>query len=553
VWFWLGIGLALFLVLVVGYDLVQKSHAILRNFPIVGHFRYMLETIGPELRQYIVTSNNEERPFSRDQRTWVYASSKKENNYFGFGTDEKIELEPNYIIIKHSTFGPAVHAQQRDAERGEEDADQEPVVADRPKPTEERPEPEQRRAPDARYDFPVQDLRPYTLPCAKVLGGHRERKHAFRPRSLVGISGMSFGSLSGPAVEAMNRGSEIAGCMQNTGEGGISPYHLHGGDLIWQIGTGYFGCRDADGNFSMERFLDAVDRHPVRAVEIKLSQGAKPGLGGLLPAAKVTAEIAEIRGVPEGKDVISPAHHRAFHDVDSMLDFVETLADATGLPVGIKSAVGEETFWRDLAYRVATEDRAVDFITIDGGEGGTGAAPLVFADHVALPFKQAFSRVYGIFAEASAEQRVVWFGAGKLGFPEEALLACALGVDMINVGREAMLAVGCIQAQRCHTGHCPTGVATQNKWLMRGLVPTDKAARLANYVVSLRKELLWLSRACGVEHPGLTTGHHIELLDANHGSRDLYEAFCYEPGWGLPAAVDRRAIRHIMDSLEPEH
>jgi glutamate synthase domain-containing protein 2 len=236
-----------------------------------------------------------------------------------------------------------------------------------------------------------------------------------------------------------------------------------------------------------------------------------------------------------------------------MLDFVERIANATGLPVGIKAAVGEDTFWRDLAYRIESEDRAVDFITIDGGEGGTGAAPLVFADHVALPFKQAFSRVYTIFAEAGAEQKVVWFGSGKLGFPEEALLACALGVDMINVGREAMMAVGCIQAQRCHTGHCPTGVATQNKWLMRGLVPTDKAARVANYVVTLRKELLWLSRACGVEHPGLTTGHHIELLDANHGSRDLYEAFRYEPGWGLPAAADRRAIRHIMDSLEPDH
>lgn len=552
-WSWLGIGLAVFLLAVVAYDLIQRRHAILRNFPIIGHFRYMLETVGPELRQYIVTSNNEERPFSRDQRTWVYASAKNENNYFGFGTDEKIELEPNYIIIKHSTFGPAVHDKQRDAELGVEDDAEEPVVADRPKPTAGGPEPEKRRAPDTRYDFPVRDLRPYALPCAKVLGGHRDRKQAFRPPSLVGISGMSFGSLSGPAVEAMNRGSQIAGCLHNTGEGGISPYHQHGGDLIWQIGTGYFGCRDADGNFSMERFLAAVDEHPVRAVEVKLSQGAKPGLGGLLPGAKVTAEIAAIRGVPEGKDVISPAHHKAFFDVDSMLDFVETLADATGLPVGIKSAVGEETFWRDLAYRVATEDRAVDFITIDGGEGGTGAAPLVFADHVALPFKQAFSRVYAIFAEAGAEQKVVWFGAGKLGFPEEALLACALGVDMVNVGREAMLAVGCIQAQRCHTGHCPTGVATQNKWLMRGLVPTDKAARVANYIVSLRKEILWLSRACGVEHPGLTTGHHIELLDAAHGSRDLYEAFHYEPGWGLPAAADRKAIRHIMDSLDLEH
>jgi glutamate synthase domain-containing protein 2 len=540
-WQWAGAAAIGLLVAVIVYDLFQTQHAILRAFPIIGHFRYWLEAVGPELRQYIVTSNNEERPFSRDQRRWVYASAKRENNYFGFGTDEKIELEPDYIIIKHATFGPGVHHEQRDAERGVEDPEREPVVADRPSKADE---------PHHRYDFPVQDLRPYTLPCAKVLGGHRNREKAFRPDSVIGISGMSFGSLSAAAVEAMNRGARICGCLHNTGEGGISPYHLHGGDLIWQIGTAYFGCREPDGSFSRSRFLEAVDEHPVRAVEIKLSQGAKPGLGGLLPGAKVTREIAEIRGVPAGKDVISPAHHTAFSSVDELLDFVEDIAQTTGLPVGIKSAVGESDFWRDLAYRIATEDRAVDFITIDGGEGGTGAAPLVFSDHVALPFRQGFSRVYRIFTEAGAEQSVVWFGSGRLGFPETALLAFALGVDMVNVGREAMMAVGCIQAQRCHTDHCPTGVATQNKWLMRGLVPTDKAARLANYVVTLRKELLWLSRACGVEHPGLTTGHHVELLDAHHGSRDLYAAFGYEPGCGLPGAHDRHAIRGIMDELE---
>ncbi|MGD8494926.1 MAG: FMN-binding glutamate synthase family protein [Gemmatimonadales bacterium] len=549
-WAWIGAAFVGLIVGVVVYDLFQTQHAILRAFPVIGHFRYWLESVGPELRQYIVTSNNEERPFSRDQRRWVYASAKRENNYFGFGTDEKIELEPDYVIIKHAAFGPGVHHEQRDAERGVEDLERPPIVADRPEKNVEAPA----GAPASRfrYDFPVQDLRPYTLPCAKVLGGHRGREKAFRPESIVGISGMSFGSLSAAAVEAMNRGAKICGCLHNTGEGGISPHHAHGGDLIWQIGTAYFGCREPDGSFSRSRFLEAVDEHPVRAVEIKLSQGAKPGLGGLLPGAKVTPEIARIRGVPEGKDVISPAHHSAFGNVDEMLDFVEDLAEATGLPVGIKSAVGESNMWRDLAHIVATEDRGVDFITIDGGEGGTGAAPLVFADHVALPFRQGFSRVFRIFAEEDAEHKVVWFGSGKLGFPESALLACALGVDMVNVGREAMMAVGCIQAQRCHTGNCPTGVATQNKWLMRGLVPTDKAARLANYVVTLRKELLWLSRACGVEHPGLTTGHHVELLDAAHGSRDLYAAFGYEPGWGLPGAADRHAIRALMEELERE-
>ncbi len=538
-WTTIAAGLILLLLIVVLYDLVQTKHAILRNFPIIGHFRYWLEAVGPELRQYIVSSNNEERPFSRDQRRWVYASAKKENNYFGFGTDEKLELEPNFIIIKHSAFGPAPAVATGSGgsartEQGEYSESVEPV-----EPVDGC----------ATFDFPVADALPYTLPCAKVLGGDRCRDRAFRPSSVVNVSGMSFGSLSGAAVEAMNRGAAIAGCLHNTGEGGISPFHRHGGKLVWQIGTGYFGCRTADGGFDRAKFLDAVAEHPVRAIELKLSQGAKPGLGGMLPAAKVTAEIAAIRGVPVGEDVVSPSHHTAFGSVDEMLDFVESLADDSGLPVGIKSAVGEDTFWRDLASQMARGDRGVDFITIDGGEGGTGAAPLVFSDHVALPFKLAFTRVYRIFAEAGVAENVVWIGSGKLGFPETGLLAFSFGCDMINVAREAMLAVGCIQAQRCHTGHCPTGVATQSAWLMRGLVPTNKAARLANYVVALRKELLWLSRACGVEHPSLITGDHIEILDDRFGSRDIYDVFGYQPGWGLPREADRKEICRLMNEL----
>jgi glutamate synthase domain-containing protein 2 len=481
------------------YDLLQKQHAILRNFPILGHFRYILESVGPELRQYIVTSNNEELPFSRDERTWVYASAKQQNNYLGFGTDNNVERSSNYLIIKHDTLGRM----------------------------------------DTHHDEEKDPL--YRLPSAKVLGGHRRRAGAFRPESVVNISGMSFGSLSSAAVEALNRGAEICGCLHNTGEGGIAPYHLHGGDLVWQIGTGYFGCRAPDGAFDREEFLRKVERHPVRAVEIKLSQGAKPGLGGVLPGVKVTAEIAAIRGVPQGETVVSPASHRAFRSVDQMLDFVEDLADATGLPIGIKSAVGRPEFWTELADRMAAEERGVDFIAIDGGEGGTGAAPFAFADHVALPWKVGFSRVYRIFAERDVHQKVVWIGSGRLGFPETSLLAFCLGVDMINVGREAMMAIGCIQAQRCHTDHCPTGVATQNRWLVRGLDPTSKAARLANYVVALRKELTRLSHACGVDHPGLLSADHMEILDGAYGSRPLSEVFGYQPGWEFPSPQDAAA------------
>jgi len=279
----------------------------------------------------------------------------------------------------------------------------------------------------------------------------------------------------------------------------------------------------------------------VRAIELKLSQGAKPGLGGVLPAAKITPEIARIRGIPLGRDCLSPAAHSAFGDVSSMLDFIEQLAETTGLPVGIKSAVGDLGFWRDLAHAIERTGRAPDFVTIDGGEGGTGAAPLVFSDHVALPFKLGFSSVYRAFAERGVHEKVVFIGSGKLGFPEQALLALALGCDMINVAREAMLSIGCIQAQRCHTGHCPTGVATQNRWLVRGLDPTLKSARLANYLVTLRKDLTQLAHACGQVHPSLVPLDQIGIVEGPQ-TLSAREVFRYEAGWGLPPASDAAAL-----------
>jgi glutamate synthase (ferredoxin) len=501
VWAWVGLGILAFLLVVVIHDVTQKKHAVIRNFPVIGHFRYWLEAIGPELRQYIVTSNDEERPFSRDQRRWVYASSKQENNYFGFGTDNDVE-RPGYILVRHSAF--PIHT---------------------PHPGEPGYDPK------------------HVVPCVRVLGGFRNRKHAFRPMSIVNTSAMSYGSLSSAAVEAINRGVAIAGALQNTGEGGISDFHRKGGELIWQIGTGYFGCRDDAGKFSLDRLLENIQSAKVRALEIKLSQGAKPGLGGLLPAAKITPEISRIRGVPMGRDCVSPARHSAFSDVSSMLDFIEKLAEATGLPVGIKSAVGDSGFWRDLAAQIDRTKRAPDFITIDGGEGGTGAAPLVFSDHVALPFRLGFAEVYKIFAEAGVHHRVVWIGSGKVGFPETGLLALALGCDLINVAREAMLSIGCIQAQRCHTGHCPTGVATQNRWLMRGLDPTLKSARLANYLTTLRKDLLHLAHATGHEHPALVPLDAIDIIADRTRSTSARNVFGYEPGWGLPPDAEVAAMR----------
>ncbi|MFG1888731.1 glutamate synthase-related protein [Micromonospora sp. NPDC049051] len=491
-------------------DLIQRDHALLRTFPVLGRARYLLESIGPELRQYIVAGNNEERPFTRDQRRWVYASAKQQNNYFGFGTDNDIEFTPGYPIVKHRTFGRAVPPS----------------------------------APGAGHDV--------RLPCAKVLGAARGRARAFRPESVVNISAMSFGSLSGNAVEALNRGAALAGCLHNTGEGGLSPYHRKGGDLVFQIGTAYFGCRDEHGRFSLERLKDLVAGAPVRALEVKLSQGAKPSLGGLLPAAKVSAEIAATRGIPQGRDCVSPSRHAEFSDCDSLLDWVELLAAETGLPVGIKSAVGDLGFWEELTTLMRDTGRGVDFVTVDGGEGGTGAAPLIFTDSVSLPFQQGFARVYKVFAERDLHEQVVFVGAGKLGLPDNAVVAFALGCDMVNVGREAMLAIGCIQAQKCHTDTCPTGVATQNPWLARGVDPGSKSVRAANYIRTLRRDLVKVAEACGVEHPGLIDTDAIEILDGRTASHPLHEVYGYRPEWGLPSAADRAEIVRLMTAEAPQ-
>ena len=485
-------------------DMRQTRYPILRTFPVLGHARMAISSIGPELRQYIVAGNNEERPFTRDQRDWVYESAEGRATTFGFGTDNDLEFLEGYPVIKQRTFSAV-------------------TVSSKPHAGEQ-----------------------LSLPPAKVLGAARGRARAFRPDSVVNISAMSFGSLSGPAVESLNRGAALAGALHNTGEGGLSPYHQNGADLVFQIGTAYFGVRDAEGRFDMDRLVALTQEHPVRAIEIKLSQGAKPGLGGLLPAAKITEEIAAIRGIPTDRDCASPSRHTAFHDVDSLLDLVEDIADRTGLPVGIKSAVGDMGFWEELAAAMVPRERGVDFITVDGGEGGTGAAPLVFSDAVSLPFRLGFPRVYRVFAEAGLTDDVVFVGSGKLGIPENAVVAFALGVDMINVAREPMLAIGCIQALKCHTDRCPTGVATQHPWLTRGVDPTDKAVRCAAYLRSLRRELVKVSGAVGVPHPSLIGPLDVELAKGTRESSTLAEIYGYQSGWGLPGEADVRAITELM-------
>ncbi len=462
------------------------AQTIKHNFPVVGHLRYLLEKIGPELRQYIVANNREELPFKRSERSWIYASAKRQNNYTGFGTDQDL-FSAGYIFINPAMFNYVP-------------AKNHPSTTD--------------------MSF---------VPCAKIMGEYNKRRKPFRPYSIVNISAMSFGSLSSKAVDSLNKGALKAGCYHNTGEGGLAPYHRNGADVIFHFGTGYFGVRDENGNFSFEKLEELVRTSPfVRAIEVKLSQGAKPGKGGVLPAAKITKEIADIRHIPMGKDALSPTHHTAFSNVTEMLEFIEKIAERTGLPVGFKSAVGKTEMWEELADLMVKTGKGPDFITIDGGEGGTGAAPPAFADHVSLPFVYAFSDVYQIFAKRGIADRVVFIASGKLGFPAKALMAFAMGADLINVAREAMMSIGCIQAQVCHTNRCPAGIATQNKWLQAGVDVPLKSERFYNYMKNLRKEIMEITHACGYEHPSQMT---MQDVDVSMGDNNLTKTLGHNYGY----------------------
>ncbi|WP_394749116.1 FMN-binding glutamate synthase family protein [Spongiimicrobium salis] len=482
-WLWL---ILLLLLIAIRDIFIQRSHTISHNFPIIGHFRYWLESIGPEMRQYFVANNREELPFNRIERGWIYASAKKENNYEGFGTDRDIYAH-QHIFVKNQMMAYAV-------------PEGHPNTIDKT-----------------------------FLPCAKIIGAYNQRKKPFRPASAINVSAMSFGSLSAAAVEAMNKGVAKSGAYHNTGEGGLSPYHKKGGDVIFHFGTGYFGVRSADGNFSIEKLKILVDENPViKAVEIKLSQGAKPGKGGVLPGSKITPEIAEIRGVEIGKDVLSPATHKAFSSIPELLDLIEQIADATGLPVGIKGAIGKLEQWEELADLMLERGKGPDFITVDGGEGGTGAAPPSFADHVSLPWIYGFSSLYKVFQKRELTDRIVFIGSGKLGFPAKAAMAFAMGVDCINVAREAMMSIGCIQAQVCHTNRCPAGVATQSKWLQKGIDVPLKSDRLSQYFRTFRKEFLEITHAAGYEHPCQFTMDDIQVnVDDHNLSRTLASSYGY--------------------------
>lgn len=439
------------------YDLAQPLHSVRRNYPIIGHLRWLFEEIRPEIRQYLLEDDQVKVPFSRAQRSLVYARAKNESSDRAFGTLVDV-YENGYEFIAHST---------------------------RPAPAAD---------PDS---FRVR------------IGGDECTQPYLA--SIFNISAMSFGSLSANAILALNKGAKMGGFAHDTGEGSISPYHReHGGDLIWEIGSGYFGCRTADGMFDPGRFREQAANPQVKMIEIKLSQGAKPGHGGILPGEKVSAEIAATRGVPEGEDCISPARHRAFSTPIEMMEFIGELRRLSkGKPIGFKLCVGQPWEFMGLVKAMRQTGILPDYIVVDGAEGGTGAAPLEFADHLGMPMRESLLFVHNTLVGAGLRGKIKIGAAGKIVSAFDIAAVMALGADWTNAGRGFMFALGCIQSLACHTNRCPVGVATQDPIRQRALVVPDKAERVLNFHRNTLTALSDMLAAAGLEHPGQIGPHHL--------------------------------------------
>lgn len=438
------------------YDLQQQQHAILRNYPIIGHLRFMFETIRPEIRQYFLESETEAAPFSRAQRSLVYARAKGQSDKRPFGTQLDTRAV-GYEWINHS-IAPSVLQS---------------------------------------HDFRVM-----------VGGSACTRPYSM---SLFNISAMSFGALSANAIMALNQGAKLGGFAHDTGEGSISRHHrAYGGDLIWEIGSGYFGCRDANGRFSAERFVENVRSEQVKMVEIKLSQGAKPGHGGVLPGPKVTEEIAEARGVQVGEDCVSPAAHSSFSTPMELMQFVQQLRTLSeGKPVGFKLCIGHPWEWFGIVKAMLESKILPDFIVVDGAEGGTGAAPLEFSDHMGMPMQEGLRLVHNTLVGAGLREHIRLGASGKIVSAFDMARTLSLGADWCNSARGFMFALGCIQAQTCHTGHCPTGVTTQDPKRQMALVVPNKAERVHQFHAHTLEALQELMQAAGLKKPNDITPQHI--------------------------------------------
>jgi len=502
-WWW-GAGIGAALVLLGSWDLLQTRSTLRRNYPILAHFRYGLESVGPEIRQYFIESDTAEAPFSRQQRALVYRRAKGVMDVVPFGTLQDA-YAVDYEWINHSLAPSAIDD----------------------------------------HDFRV------------TVGAATAQPYA---ASVFNISAMSFGSLSANAIRALNEGARRGGFYHDTGEGSISPYHLErGGDLVWELGSGYFGCRDAEGRFDPVRFAEQAARPQVRMIEIKLSQGAKPGHGGVLPAAKVSAEIAATRGVPMGVDCVSPARHSAFDTPVGLLRFVARLRELSGgKPVGFKLALGHPWEWFGIAKAMQAHAAAEpallpDFIVVDGAEGGTGAAPAEFIDHIGVPMHEALLLVHNTLVGLDLRDRVRIAAAGRITSAFDIARTLALGADWCNAARGFMFALGCIQSLSCHTDRCPTGVATQDPRRWRHLDPADKAARVHRYHDSTLRALRDLLCAAGLSHPAELGPEHILRRVSPVEIRSLAALYRFlEPGQLLGGIPDHAVFRDFWADARPD-
>ena len=464
-------------------DVRQTRHTVRRNFPVIGRFRYVFEHLGEFFRQYFFAMDREEMPFNRAERSWVYRAAKKENTTIAFGSTRRLDV-PGTVIFVNSPF------------------------------------------PALKKEFA--ESRPLTI------GEHC--RSPYTTSSIINVSGMSYGALSKPAVRALSAGAKLAGCWMNTGEGGLSPYHLEGGcDVVFQIGTAKYGVRNDFGELDDDKLRAAAAHEQVRMFEIKLSQGAKPGKGGILPGEKVTEEIAAIRHIPVGEDSISPNGHPEIRSVDDLLDMVARFRSVTGKPTGFKTVIGDINWIRDMcrAIQMRGPESAPDFITLDGAEGGTGAAPQALMDYMGLPLAQALPMLVDVLDEFNLRPRIRVICSGKLITPDRVAWALCVGADFVVSARGFMFALGCIQAFQCNKNTCPTGITTHNPRLQRGLVPADKAARVAHFVETMLQEVGIIAHSCGVDEPRKLTRHHARMVQPNGEAKllsELYGSDQFHPG-----------------------
>jgi glutamate synthase domain-containing protein 2 len=478
-------------------DYFQTHHSILRNYPLAGRLRFLLEDMGPELHQYLVEDNTDGRPFDRDTRSLMYQRAKNVGDKKPFGTEHDV-YAMGYTWMAHS-------------------------IAPRP------------MIEDAQHNMRI------------TIGG--AQCTAPYSSSVLNISAMSFGALGGAAVQAMNKGAATGGFAHDTGEGGISKYHrMHDGDLIWQIGTGYFGCRTADGNFDPELFTKNATGDQVKMIEIKVSQGAKPGHGGILPGAKVTEEIAEARLVPPGQDVFSPTYHKAFSTPLEMTAFIAQLRELSGgKPVGFKICIGDPREFMAIVKAMIESDTYADFIVVDGGEGGTGAAPLEFSDSLGMPLLEGLMLVQNVLVGAGIRDRFKIGASGKMVSASAIAQSMALGADWCNTARGFMFAVGCIQSQRCHTNKCPVGVTTQDAKLQRALVVPDKAERVANFHKNTVHALAEMVAAMGLDHTSELQPHQVYRRINENLVQTFDEMYLFFADRALVDGTAAERFQHMWD------